>query len=207
MVRACWGVRGDLSCLGEAMLAVTRRLMCLLFAGGLVLLPVSLRAGELGAPTGPAILTFIGAIEHTNRGPFDAFEDGFFKHHERQFSKAAVFDAAMLEALGTHTVEISYSGFSKPFRFEGPWLKDVLAAVGATGKDIAIVALDGFASEISAADLAAEDWLLAVKRDGRYLDLGQRGPLWVVYARRDGKPLTIEDEQRWPWAAFLIEVK
>ena len=189
------------------MLAVPKRLMFLVFAGGLVLLPFSLRAGEFGKPAGPAILTVIGAIEHTNRNPFDAFEDGFFKHHDRQFSRAAVFDAGMLEALGMHPVEISYSGFPKPYRFEGPWLKDVLAAVGAPGKDIAIVALDGFASEISAADLAAEDWLVAVKRDGRYLDLGQRGPLWVVYARRDGKPLTLEDEQRWPWAAFLIEVK
>jgi hypothetical protein len=46
-----------------------------------------------------------------------------------------------------------------------------------------------------------------VKRDGRYLGIGQRGPLWLVYARRDGKAIGAEDEQRWPWAAFLIEVK
>jgi len=46
-----------------------------------------------------------------------------------------------------------------------------------------------------------------VKRDGRYLGIGQRGPLWLVYARRDGKAYTEADEQRWPWAAFLIEVK
>lgn len=69
-----------------------------------------------------------------------------------------------------------------------------------------VLALDGFATEISAVDLAAYDWIVAVKRDGRYLDIGQRGPLWIVYARRDGKAIGEDDEQRWPWA-FLIEVK
>ena len=78
---------------------------------------------------------------------------------------------------------------------------------GASGHDISVLALDGFATEIGAADLAAYDWIVAVKRDGRYLDIGQRGPLWIVYARRDGQAIGAEDEQRWPWAAFLIEVK
>ena len=83
----------------------------------------------------------------------------------------------------------------------------MLAAAGAAGKDVSVLALDGFATEISAADVAAYDWIVAVKRDGRYLGIGQRGPTWIVYARRDGKAIGVEDEQRWPWAAFLIEVK
>jgi len=178
-----------------------------LLAVATLFLPAGAQAKELATPTGPAVLTVIGAIEHTNRGPFDPFEDGFFKHHERQFEKAAAFDIPMLESLGLHEVTVSYSGWPATFRFEGPWLKDVLAAVGAAGKDIAAVALDGFSSEISAPDLAAYDWIVAVKRDGRYLDIGRRGPLWIVYARRDGKALTEDDENRWPWATFLIEVK
>jgi hypothetical protein len=113
----------------------------------------------------------------------------------------------MLEGLGMHAVDVTYDKWPRPAHFEGPWLKDVLAAAGASGKDISVLALDGFASEISAADVAAYDWIVAVKRDGRYLGIGQRGPLWLVYARRDGKPIGMEDEQRWPWAAFLIEVK
>ncbi|MSP67239.1 MAG: hypothetical protein EXQ96_03890 [Alphaproteobacteria bacterium] len=136
----------------------------------------------------------VGAIGATNRGPYDDFEDGFFKHHERRFAKAATFDLAMLEALGMHQVTVAYGKWPRPFRFAGPKLKDVLA-------------LDGFASEIGAADLAAEDWMVVVKRDGRYLDIGQRGPLWIVYGRRDGRAISDEDEQRWPWAAFLIDVK
>jgi len=165
------------------------------------------QAAELGQPAGQVVLTVAGDVGATNRGPYDDFEDGFFKHHERKFDKAAEFDLAMLEGLGMHAVDVAYDKWPKAAHFEGPWLKDVLAAAGAAGKDVSVLALDGFASEISAADVAAYDWIVAVKRDGRYLGIGQRGPLWLVYARRDGKPIGQEDEQRWPWAAFMIEVK
>lgn len=164
-------------------------------------------AEELSQPTGPVVLTVVGAIGATNRGPFDEFEDAFFEYHERRFDRAAAFDLAMLEALGTHEVTVAYDGWPRPFRFEGPWLRDVLAVAGAAGKGVAVVALDGYASEIGADDLAAYDWIVALKRDGRYFDIGQRGPLWIVYARRDGKAIGADDELRWPWAAFLIEVK
>jgi len=173
----------------------------------LVAWPILGRAAELEKPAGQVVLTVVGAIEATNRGPFDEFEDGFLKYHERKFDRAATFDLAMLEALGMHELTVTYDAWPRPFRFEGPWLKDLLAAAGATGKDIAVLALDGFASDIGAADVAAYDWLVAIKRDGRYLDIGQRGPIWLVYARRDGKAIGAEDEQRWPWAVFLIEVK
>jgi len=164
-------------------------------------------AAELGQPAGEVVLTVAGAIGATNRGPYDDFEDAFFKHHERKFDKAAAFDLAMLEGLGMHEVTVAYDKWPRTYRFEGPWLKDVLTAAGASGHDIAVLALDGYAEEISAADLNAYDWILAVKRDGRYLDIGQHGPTWIVYGRRDGKAFGDEDEQRWPWAAFLIEVK
>ena len=176
-------------------------------AAALLALPTFGAAAELGQPAGLVVLTVAGAIETPNRGAFDEFEDGVFKYHERTFEKAASFDLAMLEGLGMQSVTVAYSGWPKAFRFEGPWLKDVLAAAGASGRDISALALDGFASEISAADLAAYDWLLAVKRDGRYLDIGQRGPLWIVYARRDGQAIAEADELRWPWAVFFIEAK
>ena len=178
-----------------------------LLTAALLAWPAFGQAAELGQPAGQVVLTVAGDVGATNRGPYDDFEDGFFKHHERKFDKAAAFDLAMLEGLGLHAVTVTYDKRPRTFRFEGPWLKDVLAAAGASGKDVSVLALDGFATEISAADVAAYDWIVAVNRDGHYLDIGQRGPLWIVYARRDGKAIGAEDEQRWPWAAFLIEVK
>ena len=183
------------------------RWICGLLAAAVMAWAGGSGAAELGQPAGQVVLTVAGDVGATNRGPYDDFEDGFFKHHERKFDKAAAFDLAMLEGLGMHAVDVTYDKWPKAAHFEGPWLKDVLAAAGASGKDISVLALDGFASEISAADVAAYDWIVAVKRDGRYLGIGQRGPLWLVYARRDGKAIGAEDEQRWPWAAFLIEVK
>jgi hypothetical protein len=88
-------------------------------------------------------------------------------------------------------------------RFEGR-LKDAGGA-GGCGQGVSVLALDGFATEISAADVEAYDWIVAVKRDGRYPGIGQRGPTWIVYARRDGG-----DRRRgraaWP-GGVLIEVK
>jgi hypothetical protein len=179
----------------------------LLLASALMLSPVAAPAGDLAAPGGPVVLTVTGKITRTNRGPFDDFEDAFLKYHERRFEKAAAFDRAMLEGLGMAEVVVRYDAWPKSYRFQGPWLKDVLAAVGAAPEGVTILALDGFAQEISKQDLDAYDWIVAIKRDGRFLDIGRHGPLWVVYGRRDGQAMTEDDEQRWPWAAFLIDVQ
>jgi hypothetical protein len=112
----------------------------------------------------------------------------------------------MLEGLGIHEVELSYKDWPTAYRFAGPRLADVLAAAGAAGRAITATALDGFAAEISAEDLAAHDWIVALEADGRPLGIGQAGPLWIVYAVPGGIA-SEADEQRWPWAVFFIEVQ
>jgi len=170
-------------------------------------LAASAFAADAPAPAGSVLLTVAGNISQVNRPPFDKFEDPFFAHHERSFDKAFAFDLAMLEALGTHRATIAFAGWPRPVQIEGPLLRDVLAAAGAAHGTVTMVALDGFATELSPGQLAAEDWIVALKENGRYLGIGQRGPTWVLYARRDGKPATEEDEGRWPWAVFLIDVR
>src|SRR5262250_3540144 len=146
------------------------RWVCVLVAAAVVAAWAMVgQAAELGEPQGQVVLTVAGEVGATNRGPYDDFEDAFFKHHERKFDKAAAFDLAMLEGLGMHEVTVAYDKWPRTMRFEGPWLKDVLAAAGASGHDVSVLALDGFASDISAADLDAYDWIVAVKGDGRYL--------------------------------------
>jgi hypothetical protein len=158
-------------------------------------------------PAGPVVLTVTGKIEKTNRPAFDELQDVFFNYHQRKFTNAFEFDREMLEALGTTRGALVYAAWPKPVSIEGPLLRDVLSKTGSQGSMIRITALDGFAVELSPDDLEKQDWIVALKADGRYLNIGQRGPIWVVYAPRDGKPATAEDEQRWPWAAFLIEVE
>ncbi|MEQ8356063.1 MAG: hypothetical protein RH942_11045 [Kiloniellaceae bacterium] len=186
---------------------VTRNGLRLLCASALLWLSLSAaQAAELGKPEGPVVLTLAGEIQNTNRPAFDTSRDLFLKYQGKEFSAAAEFDYAMLEALGMHQVEISIPAWPAPVRLEGPRLQDLMAAVGAGGKTALLVALDGFASEISWAEVTALDWIVGIKRDGKYLGLGQRGPLWVVYSYPDGRDLTDDDELRWPWATFYIEV-
>ncbi len=164
-------------------------------------------AGDLARPSGPVVLTVAGKIGKTNRPAFDAFEDGILNYHEKRFDKAAAFDRAMLEGLGMHEVTIAYEEWPKAFRFQGPRLKDLLAAVGATGTTISLLALDGYAVEVEISDLDENDWVLAIARDGAPLALGQRGPAWAVYARGDGRAPNHDDEARWGWAIFYVEVR
>lgn len=189
----------------------TQLRVSLVLAGALLTLLSSGRAEALEPPAGPAILTVTGSAVDANRGAYVEEQDLLFEFFDRSFDGAAVFDLAMLEALPSHDVALSSEGWPEPVRVSGPWLKDVLAAAGAAesaaANGISVLALDGFATEIDAADLAARDWLVVLKRDGRPLDLGQRGPLWIVYAPTDGKTAGTADEQRWPWAAFMIEVR
>ena len=178
----------------------------LLFGAVLLGLPGAAVSAQLAAPEGAVVVTVAGSIENTNRGAFDPATDLFLKYHERSFDKAAAFDRAMLEKLGVHKMTIDFEGFPAPVQLEGPRLKDLVAAVGGEGQSVSLVALDGYASEISWADLEALDWIVGLRQDGRDLGLGQRGPLWVVYSYPDGRSLTAEDELRWPWATFYIEI-
>jgi hypothetical protein len=179
--------------------ALVLALSLLPFAGG------TSPAGNLPAPEGPVLLTIAGQIGIANRGPFDPLEDVFFAYHEKSFAAAAEFDRAMLQSLGSHEIELSYEKWPKAYRFAGPRLVDVLAAAGAEGRAITVTALDGYAEEITADELAGYDWIVALERDGRPLAIGGPGPLWIVYAV-PGIAASEDDEARWPWAVFYIEV-
>ncbi|MEM7291249.1 MAG: hypothetical protein AAF412_12920 [Pseudomonadota bacterium] len=163
-------------------------------------------AADLAPSSGQVVLTVTGKIEQTNRPPFDVFEDAFTNYHERKFDNAAEFDLAMLESLGMQEVEVSYEEWPRSTRLAGPLLADVLDAVGAKPNTLTILALDGFAVELSAEDLARERWIVAIKQDGVHMKLGQRGPAWVVFDPGADKTITADEEGTWPWAAFFMHV-
>ena len=177
---------------------------------GLVLfgaMPAGL-AEEIPGPDGPVVLTIAGDIGRGNRDPYRPAADVFLKFHEKEFSKAVEFDLAMLQALGASTRRLRMPGESRVRELEGTPLTALLDAVGADPKSITVTALDGFAVELGRREIDAHDWLVAYKEDGRYLGIGQRGPLWIVFtpAAPDGRA-TEEEEGRWPWASFYISVE
>lgn len=165
-------------------------------------------AETLPAPSGPVLVTVAGAVENGNRGPVDPFADGFLAFHEIAFDQAVEFDLAALEALGMHETRAHYPNWPAMSTFEGPLLADVLAAAGATGTTLRAVALDGYASEIPLADLQKYPVLLALKRDGKYLGIGGRGPAWIVYPREDFAELqAAPDDAGLAWAVFVLVVE
>jgi hypothetical protein len=156
---------------------------------------------------GPTLLTVAGAIDKPNRGGVDPFLDAFFSFHKVDFARARAFSAADLEALGMKMVRARYKDWPRGFTFEGPLLKDVLAAAGAKGTLARVRALDDYAADIPLAELDKYPVILAIKRDGRYLGLGDRGPAWVIYPRDDFEELRETDELKWVWSAYFIEVE
>ena len=126
-------------------------------------------AGSLAAPADKPILTVSGKISETNK------------------DNTAQFDRAMLESLGTVTVETTTPWYNGPVKFEGVSLDKLMKQVGASGDRVAVVALNDYSSEIPMEDFAKYNVILALKRNGEYMPVRDKGPLFIIYPF-DSKP-------------------
>jgi len=120
-------------------------------------------AGSLPVPTEKPILTISGKISTTNK-------DG-----------KAQFDRPMLESLGMTTVETTTPWYNGPVKFEGVSLDKLMKLVGATGERVVVVALNDYTSEIPLADFSKYKVILALKRNGEYMPVKDKGPLFIIY--------------------------
>lgn len=125
--------------------------------------PVPGLAEQLPSPDGEPILTISGEVEFTNR------------------SDAAVFDRDMLEALGMETITTKTPWYDEPVTFEGVPLDELMEVVGAKGDRVVAVALNDYTTEIPISDFEEHGTLLALKRDGEYMPIRDKGPLFIVY--------------------------
>ena len=94
---------------------------------------------------------------------------------------AVKFKREALEELGTVTIETSTPWYKGPVKFEGVPLEKLMQAVGANGERVVVVALNDYSSEIPMEDFAKYHAILALKRDGEYMPVRDKGPLFVVY--------------------------
>jgi hypothetical protein len=117
----------------------------------------------LPAPAGRAILSISGRIGVTNDGD------------------AARFDRAMLESLGLRSFTTVTPWYDGPVTFEGIPMAQLMQRVGAQGETVQAIALNDYSTEIPMADFATWGVLLALKRDGNYLTVRDKGPLFIVY--------------------------
>jgi len=126
-------------------------------------------AQSLSAPTDKPILTVSGKISTTNK------------------DDTAQFDRSMLESLGMETIETTTPWYSGPVKFEGISLDKLMKRLGASGERAVFVALNDYSSEIPIEDFAKHNVILALKRNGEYMPVRDKGPLFVIYPF-DSKP-------------------
>ncbi|WP_432289048.1 oxidoreductase (plasmid) [Aminobacter sp. BA135] len=124
---------------------------------------------KLQAPKGTPILVIEGKISVTNG------------------NGVASFDRDMLEALGVTSIETTTPWFTGMVKFEGVPLQKIMELVGADGKEAVAVALNDYKTTIPTEDFALHNVLLALKRDGHYMEVSDKGPLFIVYPY-DSKP-------------------
>ena len=127
----------------------------------------------------PIILTVTGNVANPNRGPVNEFDDAVFAHLDVKFDKGFTFTLSELTALPQRTEKAKYDNWPREVTATGPSLVDVLKAAGADGKKILVQAADGYAPELTAADLAGDKLILALTADGKPLHMGGRGPIWL----------------------------
>ena len=161
--------------------AVALTLLAPFFAGA--------QAASLPEPAGRVILEITGAISATNQGA------------------TAEFDLAMLDALPQRETLTSTPWYDGPQTFSGPLLMDVLAAVGATGSALRVVAINDYAVDIPLSDATDFPVILASRHAGAVMSVRDKGPLFVVYPFDEVQSL--ENElyfSRSAWQVRRIEI-
>lgn len=143
----------------------------------------------LPPPEGEVILTVQGQISQRNQGD------------------VAVFDQAMIEALGVevmHTGTIWTEGVNE---FHGVPLYRLLERVGASGGTLRLTALNEYAIEIPLSDAVEGGPVLAFQMDGKRLSPRDKGPFWMVYPFDQNPDYKNEvTYSRAIWQLSLIEV-
>ena len=155
--------------------------------------PQTLAAGDaIPAPTGRKVLAVSGNISGANMGA------------------TAVFDMATLESVGVvrYTTETVWS--ESPITFDGVLLSAVLDVIGANASatTLKVTALNDYAIEVPIAH--AREWptILALKADGEYMSVRDKGPLWLVYPRHMNAQFGNDKyNARWIWQIATIEVQ
>jgi hypothetical protein len=167
-----------------------RKLVLPLVAAAALLASGLAFAASLSQPAEKPILAVSGKIANTNK-------DG-----------VAQFDRAMLESIGMVSFTTSTPWYKEPVAFEGVPLAKLMQAVGAKGERLVAVALNDYSAELPMEDVAKYNVILALKRNGEYMPVRDKGPLFIVYPfDADPELKSQKFYSRSVWQVSRIEVK
>jgi hypothetical protein len=115
------------------------------------------------SPKGPVVLTVSGKINASVS------------------SQVVTFDMAMLQAMPQKTWTTRTPWDVHQVTFSGPLLRDVLAAVKASGSELRAVALNDYRVRIPVSDAEQFDVVVALRMNGKPIPVRTKGPLFIVY--------------------------
>lgn len=95
--------------------------------------------------------------------------------------KARDFSIAELEALGTAQIKTGTPWYDGKVTFEGVSLAKLMEFVGASGTNVSVMALNNYSSELPLSDFVHYGVILALKKDGAYMSVAEKGPLFIIY--------------------------
>jgi hypothetical protein len=147
-------------------------------------------AEGLNNPVESPILVVAGKIAITNKG------------------QRAVFDRPMLNAMSGTKIRTITPWYTGEVEFEGVLFSRLLAEIGATGEKLQITALDDYSREIDIDDVTKYHAILALKRNGEYMPVSDKGPLAVIYPYDSAPELRNEKYYaKSVWQVRRIEVR
>ena len=131
-------------------------------------------ACDLPAPTGEIVLTIEGQVQKCTDG------------------LEVRMDMAMIEALPKKEIKTANPWEQGVVSYEGVLLRDLLDYAGANGTVLSVSALNDYRADIDISDVRGIDVILAYKRDGVYMPVREKGPLFVVFPFTDQPDLATE---------------
>ncbi len=125
-------------------------------------------------------------------------------------AEGIVFDMKTLERIGLVRFTTRTEWTDGPVEFEGVLLKDLLAVLRPDkgAKTLVLKALNDYVSSMPISDADDYPVMVAVKENGEYMSVRERGPLWIVYPQ-DAYPEVGRREflSRWVWQLAEITVE
>lgn len=160
-----------------------RRVLC-----GLVLgLLLAFAPGSAWAQVEPTILTIDGAI--AGGVPVE-------------------LTRSQLEAIGAGWITTTTPWHEGAPQFDGVPMSALLEHVGATGEMADVVALNDYRTSIPVSDFTQYPVILALKQDGEYMSVRNKGPMFIIYPFDDFDELRADIYySRSAWQVRRITIK
>ena len=158
-----------------------------------VVSPGSLSPGSpIPPPTEPVVLTVRGrlGLAHVDAG--------------------VTLDMPTLERIGLIRFTTPTAWTDGLVTFEGVLLSRLLEVLAVPGDvtELAMTALDDYQVAIPAVDVRTWPVIIALKRDGQYMSVRNKGPLWVVYPRHAFPELQqAKHNPKWIWQLKEIVIR